>query len=57
MRFGAPTVFSILSLEYHTTVIISRYYISKVTGTPQRNLGKTAKDFLKDPVKLIVTFI
>ena len=55
-RTGAP-VFSILSLEYHTTVIISGYYVSKVTGTPQRNLGKTAKGFLKDPVKIIVTFI
>lgn len=47
LRTGAPTVFSILSLEYHTTVIISRYYISKVTGTPQRNLGKRSKRFFE----------
>ena len=46
LRTGAP-VFSILSLEYHTTVIISRYYISKVTGTPQRNLGKRSKRFFE----------
>ena len=48
----AAAVFRWFSLEYHTTVILGGYYIFKVTGTPQRNLGKTAKDFLKDPVKL-----
>lgn len=40
---------SLFSVSFHKTIILNRYYIYKVRGTPRKTSGKSFESLLKVP--------
>ena len=40
---------SLFSVSFHKTIILNRYYIYKVRGTPRKTSGKSIESLMKVP--------